>query len=435
MFGYGLVSWEFVEGARHWALPALVALLVKLSVAIGLHEPRQYIIVVKLFFAIWGAATAWAAYRLARTTGVETGAAAVAGAVCALAAPAIYFSPRALSETAAAFPAVLGLAFALKKDAGRWELLFGASLLGLAVMLRLHVGVFCLGLLVILMARGHWRRAIDASIVLLCWGFLFGFIDHLTWSTSRGASGDGWFHSARTYLTFMLVDGGTRSWGVSDAGYYFRHLFLTMPALSILVGLLSLAALRRQTGLALMAFAFLALHTWVGHKELRFVYPVLPVFCTLAAVGLSTLPKRVAPYAAAATIIATLWSALHFHSLTMGDVGQYPERRAVSAYDDMGPINRLLLAAHDRPDVCGLRIDVVPLAWSGGSTYLHRPVPLYDVGQPTADLARFNYVIAWDAAGRSGIVVARDARVPQLVLRRLPIVACTPDADYSWRLP
>lgn len=435
VFGYGLVSWEFVQGARNWTLPALVALLMKLSETVGFHEPREYITVVKIFFALWATATAWAAYRMARAAGAEGVTAPVAGALCALTAPAIYFSARAFSETASALPAVLGLAFALKKAPRRWELLLGASLLGLAVMLRLHSALFCLGLLAILASRGEWRRAIEAGGALLFWAFLLGLVDHLTWSTAPGATWDGWFNSPRRYLVFILVEGGSRSWGVSDAGYYFRHLFLTMPALSILLGLLSIAALRRGTGLALTVFAFLALHTWIGHKELRFVYPVLPLLCALAGVGLSTLPRRVVPYAIAVTTVAALWSAVRFQSLTMGDVGQYPDRRTVSAFDDMGPVNRMLLAAHDRPDMCGLRVDVVPLAWSGGSTYLHRRVPLYDLGQPPTDLRRFNYVIAWDSSGPPGVVVARDPRVPQIVLRRLPIATCTPDPGYSWRLP
>lgn len=435
VFGYGLISWEFVEGARNWTLPGLIALLIKFSDAVGLGEPREYITLVKVLFGLCGTATAWAAYRLARAAGAEGITATVAGALCALAAPAIYFSPRALSETASALPAVLGLAFALKLSARRWELLLGASLLGLSVMLRLHSALFALGLLAVLAGRADRRRTIEAGCVLLVWAVVLGLVDRLTWSHAPGAIWGGWFNSPRRYLIFTLVEGGDRAWGVSDAGYYIRHLFLTMPALSVLLAVLSLAALRRATGLALVAFAFLALHMWVGHKELRFVYPMIPVFCALAGVGLSTLPRRLVPYAAAVTVAAALWSAADFHSLTMADVGQYPQRGTVSAFDDMGPVNRMLLAAHDRPDLCGLRVDVAPLAWSGGSTYLHRRVPLYHLGQPPADLGRFNYVIAWDASEPSGVVVARDQRMPQVVLRRLPIAACTADPAYNWRLP
>ena len=44
----------------------------------------------------------------------------------------------------------------------------GASLLGLAVLLRLQSGVFCVGLVALLVARRQWRAAGIALGVLLC---------------------------------------------------------------------------------------------------------------------------------------------------------------------------------------------------------------------------------------------------------------------------
>jgi hypothetical protein len=434
VFGYGLTPWEFIEGARNWALPGLVAGLLKLSALVGLDAPRQYVTLVKACFALCGAATAYGSYRLARAYGVDGAPAAVAGALFALAAPAIYFAPRAMSETASALPVVLGLAFALKPGPRRWELLLGASLLGLAVLLRLQNALFCVGFLAILLARRDGRRALEAFGVLMVWAFLLGLLDHLTWADAPSARWGGWFHSAVKYLEFNLINDGAKAWGVSDGGFYFKQLFLTMPVGSLLLAALSLVALRRAPGLGLTAFAFLGLHSWVGHKELRFLYPVLPVFCALAGIGLSVLPRKVMQGAAAVTALAAVWSGLRFHALTMGDVGQYPDRKASSAYDDSGPVNRMLFAAHDQPDLCGVRVDIAHLAWTGGSTYLHRRAPLYHLGQPPVELRLFNYVITYDTAGL-GQVVARDARVPQVVLVRLPMSSCATDVRYPWRLP
>ncbi len=117
------------------------------------------------------------------------------------------------------------------------------------------------------------------------------------------------------------------------------------------------------------------------------------------------------------------------HALTFGDLGAYPERAAASAWDDFGPVNRLLLAAHRQDDLCGLRIDAAHLAWTGGSTYLHRDAPLYMPGTPVQG-GHFNYVITFPGSGAP--VVAKDG---PLELVRIPNAPCVKDPGYTWRLP
>jgi hypothetical protein len=58
------------------------------------------------------------------------------------------------------------------------------------------------------------------------------------------------------------------------------------------------------------------------------------------------------------------------------------------------PLNRLLLAAHDQPDLCGIDIEGEPLAWSGGYTYLDRAVPIFE-GQ-ASEPAYYNYLVEED---------------------------------------
>ena len=102
-----------------------------------------------------------------------------------------------------------------------------------------------------------------------------------------------------------------------------------------------------------------------------------------------------------------------------------------SAYDDEGPINRMLLAAHQQPDVCGLKIEAVHLAWTGGATYLHLPVPIYPHFGAPRESGFFNYVVTLQGAVSPQQVVAADGNV---VLARIAN-GCRPDVGYSWRLP
>ena len=77
-----------------------------------------------------------------------------------------------------------------------------------------------------------------------------------------------------------------------------------------------------------------------------------------------------------------------------------------------------------------MRIDAAHLAWTGGSTYLHRRAPLYMPGTPP-QLGHFNYAIVGPGSGAE--VIASEAG---LELVRLPLPGgCVPDDGYTWRLP
>ncbi|MGQ0505113.1 MAG: hypothetical protein ACT4TC_07300, partial [Myxococcaceae bacterium] len=116
--------------------------------------------------------------------------------------------------------------------------------------------------------------------------------------------------------------------------------------------------------------------------------------------------------------------------LTFGQLGQYEgDRPNDSAFDDHGSVNRMLLAAFDRPDLCGIKVEATHLAWAGGYSYLHRNVPLYPSSGPARESGFFNYVVAH---GGGGDVVAREGPV---ALLRVGQGGCVKDPSYSARLP
>jgi len=430
VFGYGLVAWEFIAGARTWALPTLVAALMGLARALGLDSPPGYLGFVKAAFGLMGTASAWGSYRLARAYGATPLAAATGGALLCLASMALYFAPRAMSENASALPVVLGLALALKPDASRRALIVAASLLGLAVLLRLQSSVFCVGLLAVLAARRRWPEVRLVLGVLCLWALLYGLLDWLTWGQ--------WFQSAIVYLDFNVRQQGGNLWGTAPFSYYGRVLYDGMTGVTVTVAVLGVLALRRAPGLALMVSAFFLLHALQPHKELRFLVPLFPLVAALAGVGMGVVlgevqALRLRGALVSVVLVVAAGSALRSGHLTFGDVGQYEDiKPKASAYDDSGPINRLLILAGRREDVCGLKLEHVHIAWTGGYSYFHRQVPLYPHFGPGRDSGRFNYVITHASQGAGGEVVAEEAGN---VLLRLPVGGCVPDPDYSWRLP
>lgn len=430
VFGYGMRAWEFIEGARNWTLPALVAVLFELSTRVGLEEPRGYLGLTRSIFGLLGAATAWGSWRVARAYSASPLAASAGASLFALAAVPLYFAPRAMSENASALPVVLGLALALAPGASRRAGVAGASLLGLAVLLRLQNGVFCVGLLAVLAARRDWRAARDALAVLAGWALLFGLLDRLTWGR--------WFHSALVYLDFNLVKNGAASFGTEPFGFYNRVLFRAMGGVTLVSAGLALLAARRAPGLLGVAAAFYLLHALQPHKELRFLVPVLPLFAGLAGVGLDTVLRRLPPsplrlaLPLAVVAVAGL-SGLRMGGLTFRDLGQYPGPKAQqSAWDDFGPANRLLITAGRLPEVCGLKVEAVHLAWTGGYSYFHRDVPLYAHNGPGRASGLYSHVLTHSGAVGNGEVVASEG---PFALVRLPGGRCAPDPAWSSRLP
>jgi hypothetical protein len=491
VFGYGFVAWEFIDGARNWALPGLVAFWLKLCALLGGDSPFVYVRVVKLVFALASVGAAWGVYRLAVVLGAQEVPAAAAAALWACCGVALLFGHRAMSENASALPVVWGLALVLERNGSRRRLVLGASLLGMATLLRLQAGVFCVGAVAILLGRalapavlaraavvlgrgaggaswraraaarlaeaaaakaqsgaaqaaapvskaklagaqpmGPWRRVAAVLAVLLLWAVAFGALDAATWKDAPNAKWGGWFHSAVVYLRFNLIEGRASNWGTSPWSYYFQALWDSMPGVTAALALGGVLSLRRAPGVALLVMAFIGLHMAVGHKELRFILPVLPVACALVAVALSSRSVEWSWLSASLVLVAAVWSGLRADTLTMGQIGSYGDRPTSSAWDDFGNVNRLLLVASRQKDLCGLRIDVAHMAWTGGFTYLHTRAPIFPAAMPHQH-GHFNYLITFPGSGAE--VVAQDKGIE---LVRLPgVTACVPFPEYSWRLP
>jgi len=414
VFGYGLVPWEFRVGARSWLLPGLIGGAMKLLAFLGVKSGAGLVIGVKLLFAALAVVTFYPMLRMAEAWGgvfalVLLGVAASSFPAC------LIYGSRAMAEVASApflawslwllWPWGMGRAgkaavyAVLQVGGGRGNgRLFGAgALLGLATLLRYQNGILLPLILIIVVARRSLRAAawVAAGIALVL--LLGGLLDWVTWGRP--------FQSLTVYLRFNLMEGGANQWGIAKRGFYARVLLSANgPALLILV-VGFIAGLRRTWPVALPTLLFLCVHTAIAHKELRFLYPVLPLFLLCAAVGLAALLSKL-PFsrerrnAAAAALAAVLLGAFALRApyVTFADIGQ-----AMDAYGYGGPTsslvwrafddrNRLFEQAGTHADICGLAAPTMNPYWTGGYSYLHRPVPILWTGS-TNDFDAANYVV------------------------------------------
>jgi phosphatidylinositol glycan class B len=416
VFGYGLVPWEFKVGARSWLLPGLIGGVMKLLSLLGVVSAVSMVIWVKLIFAGLAFATFYPMLRMAQAWG-GVFALVLMGVVASVFPASLIYGSRAMAEVASAPFLAWGLwllwpwgmgqtgkaaVYAVRpvlggRGNGVRGLVGAGALLGLATVLRYQSGILLPVILVVVAARRSLRAAawVAAGITVIL--LLGGILDWATWGRP--------FQSLIVYLRFNLVEGGASQWGIAKRGFYLRVL-LSADGPAVLILLLGfVAGLRRTWPVALPALFFFCVHTAISHKELRFLYPVLPMFLLCAAVGLagllSRLPfpraRRRAATAALALVLLVAFAA-RARSVTFADIGQL-----MDAYGYGGPTsslvwrafderNRLFEQAGTHADICGLAAPTMNPYWTGGYSYLHRPVPILWTGG-RADFDAANYVL------------------------------------------
>ncbi len=419
VFGTALLPWEFVVGARNWLLPGLIAGVFALSSALGVRDGQQLLLVVRVLFALTSFGTVLGVLRLGRALDLAWPATVAGAAALSAMSLDVYFAPRALGEVAAALPVTWGLGLLLHRGR-RWHVVAGASLLGLAVLLRIHCGLFAVSALVGLALAGRRRDALVAFGVLCGWALAYGVLDLVTWGR--------FLHSAQLYLRFNVLEGRAADWGVQPPAFYTKHLVSSLGALWVVLATVSVVGLRRAAFVAVPAALFLGAHIALPHKELRFIIPILPLVCVAAAAGLDVLGRlRPALGVCGAALLLGLGarSLASHRDLTFAQVGRLSETG--SAWDSGGPVTRLLFLAGRQARLCGVGL----VGWSRHTTFastaLHRDVPFYEEPLPAADLGFYDVVIA--PAGRQpGTVLGR---VEGFELVRLPDRPCAKDPAYE----
>jgi hypothetical protein len=391
-------------------------------------------------------ATALGVYRLARRLEVRTSLAVLGVAMCAFCPLALYLGHRPLAEVVSAPLVVWGLALTVGRageaegeSAGWRASRVGLSLLAMAVFFRPHNAMFAVGVVAIFRWRGKmdaYRRAVDIFAV---WGLAYGLVDWATWGLP--------FQSAGAYLRANLIMGVTTDYYASSPpGLLVGGLLATGGPVVVALGIGALLGARRASGLAAITGAFLLAHQLFPHKQLRFVYPALPLLAALAAVGFEMLVERLEtswkPVAAGAGVLVAATAGYGLYQtprLTVGDIRQSAVLRTESdrsAHRFRHGVNELLVEAGRREDLCGLYVREPWIVKTGGATYLHRDVPIYHRLQQPASRRNFNYAIVRESGEEGG--EPDDGGLPKPVARRGEFVLlettregeCEADPDY-----
>jgi phosphatidylinositol glycan class B len=357
-FGYGIVTWEWRDGLRSWVFPGLLAAIMRTTAWLSPNS-QLYLTSVQFLLATWSVTTVWFGYAWSeRTKGLD--AALIAAGSCAIWYGLVDFGGAAFTEVAATnflLPAIY-LGFHDKTSRHLlYKIMFG-SCCGFALCLRMQLAPAVIFLLLYTCHNKPRKELAFITFGLALPIALFGVVDWLTWSYP--------FMSFVRYIAITVIHGASLRYGTQP---WYWYVFVVVGQFGPMLYFV-LLGIRREWFLTAIAFIIVVSHSMISHKEIRFLYPLIPIVMTLASIGIVEFLDR--------------WSIWKQFPLWKRVLSGIAITAAVSALlapyfvywqNDSGA---LIAFNHLRKskDLCGVAVYDVNIFDTGGYTHLHRNVPI-----------------------------------------------------------
>jgi hypothetical protein len=349
-FGTWLPSWEWQQGLRNWAVPGLLGGLLKLVSATGARDPWAHAAAIWLACA---ALQAWGTLGLFRLVEDRDGerAAALAAWAHATWGGWLVYAARPIGDALAVAPLLWALVYAQRARRGNrpTDGALAGLLLGTCFVVRYPSAVFGAPVLGSLLLARRWRAlaAAVAGGLLVVAGL--AALDFATWGKP--------FHSVIEYLRFNLISGSAGArFGVKPWWWYAPIAAGMAPV--ALAWHFGRGLARRDLVVASLAIYLGAIEA-LGHKEARFLVPLLPLGIAIAAKPLALDFERW--IARRPRVLLGLWALLSLLSATV----QRPFGFNDSTLDATTAVGR-------SPDLTGLLVLATTLSSTGGRFFLAR---------------------------------------------------------------
>ena len=202
---------------------------------------------------------------------------------------AVYNNIRFSSENLSGTIFLIGFAlYQIKQAPNRWHFLLLGSLLGLSFLFRYQAGFLIAGMFLWMLLQ---KKEKITNLVLLSAGVvaLIGV----------GVLIDRWFYGEWTITTWNYLEqfwlGEASRFGASPWWEYIRiSLVKAIPPFSLVfVGsVFTVLVFRRKDILTWTVVPFLLVHFVIGHKELRFLFPIVPLLPIFIIKALSIIEDK-----------------------------------------------------------------------------------------------------------------------------------------------
>ena len=400
VFGYGVKPWEYEDGLRNWMYPGLLAGVIWLTEPLA-NGSWGYLTGTVFFSSALSLTPSILAYLWAREIGLSPRVRWLALFAPLVWLELVYFAPKTFYETFTAYLIFAGVFFASFPRKRWWIAGVGGVLMGLACLSRLQLMpmfvAFC-STIPFLEDRPHWSFSAVATGFAVGFG-IGGLVDAFTWGHP--------FHSIVVNYHTNLIENRAANWGTDPWYAYIEWMFQLSPVATILLGAGVIGGLYRRPQLAWPAIAVLGAHSYIGHKEYRFIYPFFVFGTVIVGLEAAVITDKIRDWfgrkwerafaggLAACLLAVSIYNGLTFHTDNLGvhqDYLLWDRKR--------GGLLAMRELSTDE-DLCGVAI--LNEAWwgTGGYTYLHQDVPIsYPNSEASVkgDHAKFNAVVAveWD---------------------------------------
>lgn len=285
-FGYGVQSWEWLQGIRSCAFPGFLAGIMWLVSRFS-SSPMAYMAAIYAVMVIFSCIPIVVTYGLVRRKYAAKWA-LLASLVPAFWYECTYFSARTLNGVLPAYLFILAayLAWlAYEKQDGlcrRW--LVSGFLFGIAAIVRFHLSPE-----IVFVAVYCCRQSKHAWLVFLL-GFALSFVplgmlDWLTWQYP--------FQSIIKNIDINIFDHvASQRFGVSPFYFYIYKIATHQLIYFIPFIYFSFLGAKKNGLLAGVALINLLIFSLIGHKEYRFVFLAIVIMTMLAGIGLATFMQR-----------------------------------------------------------------------------------------------------------------------------------------------
>jgi len=357
------VTWEFRRGARSWVFPAFLSAVMRLSGWMG-PGSEGYLLGIKIVLSLLSLPAVGCAILWAHRAGGRP-AAIIAACLCIFWHELIYYAPKALSEVVAAdflLPGLyLGVFGAKNSKANNVRLALAGLCCGFAVALRMQLAPAVV-LAAVYFCANRWKEKLPFVAAGLSFPVIvFGLVDWAIWS-----------YPFQSYIENFRFNAAT----FHDSPFGTAPVYWYLIQLPIHFGMLAFLAIigrRRGAILVWVISALLISHSFVSHKEYRFLNPILLPILILAALGLAELCDIVAGSLRrryTKPVLVTI-SCLYCVALSAFMGRRDPRWESAS-----GPLTAFRDLSRD-PSVCGAAIVQDNLFSYGGYTYLHQNIRIY----------------------------------------------------------
>jgi hypothetical protein len=295
-------SWEKSDlagaGLRSHLIPRTVLHLLKLEVALGIEDPTIQLGLIFVLLGLYSLLAVPGMFLLVRQMADEkTGL--IAALITALHFSLPYGGTKLLIEAIAIPPLIFGFYFVARKEARGYFL--GGLLLGFACWLRFQIGVVCIGLVAAIIYT-HLKDRGDGQDKEL--GLLSKHLGLLASGAALTLLVQGLYDIYTTGVFFgpfinnikFNMNPPHSLTSSSPFSYLIMWIVLLLPPFAFILLPPFLRALRLYPLLSFPWLAFLLSHSFIAHKEERFMYPVIPLFCGLLALSVFVKEDCQHPY-------------------------------------------------------------------------------------------------------------------------------------------